>query len=114
MGRIIDLQQSRNRARSLKRTAPSAAGPQGDLAAALSACLAVRRQIGIILEVTIAIEELIERQADAKLRYAFNERLQISRNEFIAAFKSISTTIEMLSTANSSRARRATTPPDDP
>lgn len=114
MGRIIDLQQFRNRAHLSKQTASSASRPQRYLPAALLACLSVRRQIGGILEVTTAIEELIERQADPRSRDELLERLWISRKEFMAAFKSLSTTIEMLSRATASSARHAPTPPEGP
>lgn len=112
MGRIIDFPHPRNHAHSRTPTARSADRSRADLTSALLACLSVRRQIGEILEVTIAIEELIELQADPGARSELLERLWISRREFVAAFKSISSTIEMLSRPSPSHVHHAATPPD--
>lgn len=112
MGRIIEFPQSRNRAHPHKPTAPPADRPKADLSAVLLACLSVRRQIGEILDVTIAIEELIELQADPEARRELLVRLWVSRREFVAAFKSISSTIETLSRPSPARVDHAATPPD--
>ncbi len=112
MGRIIDFPQPRKHAHPHTPMASSAGRPRADLSAVLLACLSVRRQIGEILEVTIAIEELIELQADPEARRELLERLWVSRREFVAAFKSISSTIAMLSRPSPSRVHHAATPPD--
>ncbi|GKQ51388.1 hypothetical protein [Bradyrhizobium sp. Ce-3] len=112
MGRIIDLQQFRNRIGDVGESEASGRQSKADPAAALSACRAVRRQIGTILEITVAIEELIERHAAAGSRQGLLERLWVSRQDFITAFEKASATIEVLSKVTFT-AHQATTPADD-
>lgn len=106
MGRIIDLQKFRDHIADLKQRTSSTK----DLSTALSGCMVVRRQIGSILELTIAIEELIDRHADPKSRHEMLERLWVSRQHFMTAFERVSATIDVLSKMTSDH--QATPSPD--